>query len=64
MIAAEMNRAEIRGLHPIQVRNQRGEATTAVLEMRFRRIVVRPPTDKQKRYPELVLTAIHAEEKR
>lgn len=62
-IAAEMNRAEIRGLHPIQVCNHRGEAATAVLEMRFRRIVVRPPTDKQKRYPELVLTAIHAKER-
>ncbi len=62
-IAAEMNRAEVRGLHPIQVRNNRGETTTAVLEMRFRRIVVRPPRDKEKRYPELVLTAIHAKEK-
>jgi hypothetical protein len=62
-IAAEMNRAELRGLHPIQVRNSRGETTTAVLEMRFRRIVVRPPRDKEKRYPELVLTAIHARER-
>jgi hypothetical protein len=62
-IQAEMNREEIRGLHPIQVRNKRGETTTAVLEMRFRRIVVRPPRDKEKRYPELVLTAIHAKER-
>lgn len=62
-IAAEMNRSEMRGLHAIKVRNRRGEATTAVLEMRFRRIVVRPPRDKEKNYPELVLTAIHARER-
>jgi hypothetical protein len=62
-IAAEMSRAEVRGLHPIQIRNNRGETTTAVLEMRFRRIVVRPPRGKEKRYPELVLTAIYAREK-
>ena len=62
-IAAEMKKAELRGLHSIQVRNHRGEATTAILEMRFRRIVVRPPRGKEKRYPELVLTAIHARER-
>jgi len=62
-IAAEMNRSEVRGLHPIQVRNRGGEATTAVLEMRFRGIVVRPPRDKEKKYPELILTAIHARER-
>jgi hypothetical protein len=62
-IAEEMKRAELRGLHPIQVRNSRGETSTAVLEVRFRRIVVRPPRGKEKRYPELVLTAIHAKER-
>jgi hypothetical protein len=34
-----------------------------VLELRFRRIVVRPPIGKQKDYPDLVLTAIYAREK-
>ena len=62
-IAAEMKKAELRGLHPVQVRNHRGEISTAVLEMRFRRIVVRPPKGKEKRCPELVLTAIHARER-
>ena len=62
-IAAEMKKAELRGLHPVQVRNHRGEVSTAVLEMRFRRIVVRPPKDKEKRCPELILTAIHAKER-
>lgn len=62
-ISAEMKGSELRGLHAIQVRNRRGEMTTAVLEMRFRRMVVRPPIGKQKDYPELTLTAIHASEK-
>lgn len=62
-IAAEMGKAELRGLHPIAVRNNRGETLTAVLEMRFRRVVVRPPRDKEKRYPELILTVIYARER-
>ncbi len=62
-IAAEMNRAEISDLHSIQLRNNSDETTTAVLEMRFRRVEVRPPRDKEKRYPELVLTVIDARER-
>jgi hypothetical protein len=62
-VAAEMKRSGLRGLHPLQVRNRRGEVGTAVLEIRFRSIVVRPPKDKAKNYPELVLTAIHAKER-
>ena len=62
-IAAEMKRSELRGLHPLEVRNKRGEMATAILELRFRRIVVCPPKGKEKKYPELVLTAIHARER-
>jgi hypothetical protein len=62
-VGAEMKLSEVRGLHPVQVRNKRGETSTAILEMRFRRILVRPPKDREKRYPELVLTAIHAQER-
>ena len=59
-ISAEMKGSEVRGLHPIEVRGKRGETEIAILEMRFRRILVRPPIGKEKRYPALVLTAIHA----
>lgn len=62
-VSAEIKRSEIHGLHPIGVRDHRGEATTAVLELRFHRILVRPPKGKEKHYPELVLTAIHAKER-
>jgi hypothetical protein len=45
------------------VQNKQGEFSTAVLEIRYRRMVVRPPIGKQKDYPELILTAIHASER-
>jgi hypothetical protein len=59
-VIAEMRDSELRGLHSLQVRNKHGEMTSAVLELRFQRMVVRPPISKQKDYPELVLTVIHA----
>jgi Transposase DDE domain len=62
-VGAEMKESELRGLHSLTVRNKQGELTTAVLELRFRRLVVRPPIGKQKDYPELVLTAIYATER-
>jgi len=58
-----MKQAPVRGLHRVQVRNKRGEFSTAVLEICHRRMVVRPPIGKQKEYPELILTAIHAQER-
>lgn len=59
----EMKQAPVRGLHRVQVRNKQGECSTAVLEIRYRRMIVRPPTSKQKDYSELALTVIHAQEK-
>jgi len=59
-----MQRSQLRGLHPVQVRNRKGEFETAVLELRFQRMVVHPPIGKQKDYPALVLTAIRAQEKK
>jgi hypothetical protein len=37
--------------------------TKAVLEIRYLRIRVLPPIGKQKRYPALILTVIHGEER-
>jgi hypothetical protein len=62
-IRDEMKHTAVRGLHRIEVRNKRGETSTALLEIRYRRILVRPPIGKQKDYPDLVLTAIHVQEK-
>ena len=62
-IAAEMEETNVRGLHHIEVRNDKGEMTKVSLEIKFKRITVLPPIGKQKRYPSLDLTVIHASER-
>jgi len=44
-------------------RNRYGQASEAVLELKFRRIRVLPPIGKQSRYPQLELTVLHATER-
>src|SRR4051794_19576602 len=53
----------VKGLHRIEARGRDGHPYKATLEIRFRRIRVLPPIGKQKRYPALNLTVIHAEER-
>jgi hypothetical protein len=62
-IADEMDEVETKGLHRIEVRDNNGDLTKAVLELKCRRVHVLPPIGKQKRYPALTLTVIHAEER-
>ncbi len=62
-IADEMQEVRVQGLHRIEVRNKKGERSEAALEIRYRRIKVLPPIGKQKRYPNLELTVIHATER-
>src|SRR5258708_37865538 len=62
-IADEMDEVAVKGLHRIDVRNNNGDPDEAVLEIRYRKIRVLPPIGKQKRYPALILTVIHAEER-
>lgn len=62
-IATEMEETNVKGLHHIEFRNDRGEMTKAALEIKFKRIKVLPPIGKQKRYPGLSLTVIHASER-
>jgi Transposase DNA-binding len=61
-ISQEMDEAQVKGLHRIEVRDQQGNRSAATLEIRYRRIRVLPPIGKQKRYPELMLTVIYAQE--
>ncbi|MET4236306.1 hypothetical protein ABIA85_009621 [Bradyrhizobium sp. LA6.10] len=61
-IVDEMDEVVVKGLHCIDVRNNNGDPDEAVLEIRYRKFRVLPPIGKQKRYPELSLTVIHAEE--
>jgi hypothetical protein len=61
-IADEMAEAKIRGVHRVEFRDSKGRPDEAFLEIRYRRITVLPPLYKQRRYPELRLTVIHAQE--
>jgi hypothetical protein len=62
-VADEMREVEVRGVHRVEVRNKKGEVSEAVLELRYRRIRVLPPVAKQKLYPTLMLTVLHATER-
>jgi hypothetical protein len=62
-VSDEMKETVVRGVHRVGVRNKLGECSTALLEIRYRRMLVRPPIGKQKDYPDLILTVIHAQEK-
>jgi hypothetical protein len=62
-IADEMQEVEVKGLHRIKVTDNKGEESEAVLEIKYRRIRVLPPIGKKGRYPELMLTVIHAQER-
>src|SRR5580700_2301995 len=62
-IADEMSEERVKGLHRIDVRNHKGEMSEATLEIRYRRLLVLPPIGKQKQYPQLVLTILHAQER-
>jgi len=58
-----MEEVALKGVHRIEVRDDRGDPDEAVLEIRYRKIRVLPPIGKQKQYPPLNLTVIHAEER-
>src|SRR5215467_9471686 len=60
-ITDEMDEIAVKGLHPVEVRDNNGDQDEAILEIRYRTIRVLPPIGKQKRYPALTLTVIHAE---
>lgn len=61
-VARVMKRAEVKGFHKVEVRDQDGHPEHAQLEIKYEHLVVRPPLGKQDDYPELALTVIHATE--
>jgi hypothetical protein len=61
-VSTEMLAAPSAGTLQIEVRSDEDEITHASLEVKFKRIRVLPPIGKQKRYPPLELTVIHATE--
>jgi hypothetical protein len=62
-ISDEMDAVAIKGLHRVEVRNEKGDPISVTLEIRTKRVHVLPPRGKQNRYQALDLTVIHATER-
>ena len=62
-IADEMAEVKVKGRHQVEVRSPKGDVSLATVELKYRRIHILPPIGKQKRYPALSLTLIHAQER-
>ncbi len=63
-VARVMARVPVAGQHRIAVTAEDGSVAEAVLKLRYRRVHILPPIGKQKRYPALDLTVIHARQPR
>jgi hypothetical protein len=63
-VAAVMAGVAVAGQHRIEVTAEDGSVSEAVLKLRYKRVHILPPIGKQKRYPALDLTVIHAREAR
>lgn len=62
-VAKRMPRQPVRGTHTVEVRDDRGTVSTAVVHVRFARITIHPSPAKRKQYGPLSLTVIHAHER-
>jgi hypothetical protein len=62
-ISAAMRNAKVKATYRIDVRDVKGTVTEATVEVRYERLRIQPPIGKQKKYPSLTLTVIHAQER-
>jgi hypothetical protein len=62
-ISQKMEDVRLKGLYRIEVSDKQGNRSEATLEIRYHRLRVLPPIGKQKRYPELTLTVLYAQER-
>jgi len=58
-----MAASRIRGHHTVEVQDARGKTHEVKLNLRFERMTLHPPIGKQKKYPPIEVTVIHAWEK-
>lgn len=58
-----MDEERVKAVHRIEVRDNKGRPSTAVLELKYHRLQVLPPIGKENRYTNLALTVIHAQER-
>lgn len=62
-VSAEMAEAKIKGRHRIEVRDGNGNPQTAELDIKYERLQLLPPIGKQKQYPPIEVTVLHAQER-
>lgn len=58
-----MDKQRVGAVHRVEVRDNKGRLSTAVLELKYHRLQVCPPIGKEKRYSNLTLTVLHATER-
>lgn len=61
-VAAAMRRVKVKAHHRVEVRDAKGAVSEATVRVKYHRLRVHPPAGKQKNYPPLMLTVIHAQE--
>ena len=59
-VASIMAEEKVQGLHRVAVRDDKGKLGSTQVEISHRRMTIQPPIAKQKRYPALILTVLHA----
>jgi hypothetical protein len=57
-----MDKVPVQGRHAVTVRDHHGRLGEAMVELSYCRLQVLPPIGRQKRYPALTLTVLHARE--
>jgi len=62
-ISAAMKGAKVKATCRVDIRDPKGTVTEATVEVRYERLQIQPPIGKQKKYPCLALTVIHAQER-
>ena len=62
-VSDAMAEVQVQGRHHVEVRNGHGALGTATVELSYHSLRVLPPIGKRKRYPELTLTVLHAQER-
>ena len=61
-VASIMAEEKVQGLHRVADRDDKGKLGSTQVEISYRRMTTRPPIAKQRRYPALMLTVLHARE--
>jgi Transposase DNA-binding len=62
-ISAAMKGAKVKAIHRVEVRDAKGAVSETSVGIRYQQLRVHPPIGKQKTYPPLTLTVIHARER-